>query len=570
MRDGSAGEIAAEAYLARLADRGIEYVFANAGTDFAPIIEAIARNHNGRRKFPNVLTVPHENVAMAMAHGYYRISGKMAAVMVHVNVGTGNCINGLVNAARDNIPLLLAAGRTPLTETGHAASRNRSIHWGQEMFDQGSMVREFVKWDYEMRAGQPVDTLVDRALDIAMSEPRGPVYMTLPRELLAEPAVHGRRDTKRPLGVPPAAPPQQSIDEAAAILAKAEFPLIITSSSGRDPACVALLAALASDFALPVVQNEVRDLNLPTNHPMHVGFDSSVWLDKADAILVLDSVVPWIPKTHAPKAGAKIIHASNDPLAARYPFREFETDLLVGGETRAIIAMLHAALRDAMKNKQSTIESRRKTITAAHEDLMVKRKQAIEKLKTQKPIHPAYLTACVNDVKAEDAVIVSELGLIAGQLDLTHPGSYMGGLLSGGLGFGLGAGLGAKIANPNREVIVSVGDGSYMFGNPLPFHYVARSENLPILTIIHNNSSWHAVRRSTLDVYPEGVAAKANTMALTDLKPSPDFEKMADTCGGYGEKVEDPAELPAALKRALDKVRSGTPALLNVITVPGR
>src|SRR2546430_2576529 len=123
MRDGTAGEIGAEAYLARLADRGIEYVFANAGTDFAPIIEAIARNHNGRRKFPNVLTVPHENVAMAMAHGYYRSCGKMAAVMVHVNVGTGNCINGLVNAARDNIPLLLAAGRTPLTETGHHASR---------------------------------------------------------------------------------------------------------------------------------------------------------------------------------------------------------------------------------------------------------------------------------------------------------------------------------------------------------------------------------------------------------------------------------------------------------------
>src|SRR3979411_2202840 len=170
----------AEAYIRRLADRGIDYVFANAGTDFAPIIEAISRNAGGDRKIPKFITVPHENVAMAMAHGYYRACGKPAAVMVHVTVGTGNTINGLMNATRDNIPLLLAAGRTPLTETGHIGSRNRSIHWGQESFDQGGMVREFVKWDYELRAGQPVEPLVDRALPIPMSKPPAPAPSTWP------------------------------------------------------------------------------------------------------------------------------------------------------------------------------------------------------------------------------------------------------------------------------------------------------------------------------------------------------------------------------------------------------
>src|SRR5213593_2188757 len=191
--------MAAEAYIARLGARGIEYVFANAGTDFAPIVEALSRAKDA--KAPRFMTVPHENVAMAMAHGYYRIAGKPAAVMVHVTVGTANAMNGIINAARDNVPVLLAAGRTPLTETGSIASRNRSIHWGQEAFDKGGMVREFVKWDYELRAGQPVDAVVDRALDIAMSEPRGPVYLTLPREVLAAPACHARRATVRPLGV---------------------------------------------------------------------------------------------------------------------------------------------------------------------------------------------------------------------------------------------------------------------------------------------------------------------------------------------------------------------------------
>src|SRR5258705_10829679 len=205
----------AEAYIRRLAERGIAYVFANAGTDFAPIIEAISRNAGSDRKIPKFITVPHENVAMAMAHGYYRACGKPAAVMVHVTVGTGNTINGLMNATRDNIPLLLAAGRTPLTETGHIGSRNRSIHWGQEAFDQGGMVREFVKWDYELRAGQPVGAVVDRALDIAMSEPRGPVYLTLPREVLAAEATHMRRDTVRPMGVANPEPARRSIEAAA-------------------------------------------------------------------------------------------------------------------------------------------------------------------------------------------------------------------------------------------------------------------------------------------------------------------------------------------------------------------
>jgi acetolactate synthase-1/2/3 large subunit len=565
MKDDIA-EISAEAFLARLADRGIEYLFANAGTDFAPIIEAIARNHNNRRKFPRAVTVPHENVAISMAHGYYRTAGKPAAVMVHVNVGTANAICGLMNAARDNVAVLLAAGRTPLTETGNAASRNRSIHWGQEMFDQGGLVRELVKWDYELRTGQPVASVVDRALDIAMSEPHGPVYLTMPREVLAAPATPSRREDNRPLGVPSAVPAQEAIEQAAQIIAKAEFPLVITSASGRSTHAFQELAALASEFALPVVQNEARDLNLPTDHPMHLGFDSSKWLDKADAVLVLESVVPWIPKNVSPKPEAKIIHVASDPLAARYPFRDYEADLLIAGEVGRALKMLREALRSSMGAKNATVENRRKKITAAHEEMGQKRKELLDKVRNQTPIHPAWLAACVSEQKAEDAIVISELGLGVHHLELTKPGTYMGNLVSGGLGFALGAGLGAKLASPEREVIVSCGDGSYMFGNPIPYHYVARAEKLPTLTIVTNNRSWHAVRTSTLDVYPDGSAAKANTMALTELQPSPDFEKIIETCGGYGEKVEDPAEVPVALKRAFRKVRDGVPVALNVIT----
>ena len=554
----------ADAYVARLGERGIEYVFANAGTDFAPIVEALSQSRDAR--IPRFVTVPHENVAMAMAHGYYRIAGKPAAVMVHVTVGTANAINGLINAARDNVPLLLAAGRTPITETGSIASRNRPIHWGQEAFDQGGMLREYVKWDYELRGGQPVEAVVDRALDIAMSEPRGPVYLTLPREVLAAPATHSRRAGARPLGSLAPEPARAAIEQAAAIIAKAELPLIVTSSAGRVPGAVDALADLAGEFALPVVQAEPRDMNLPTDHPMHLGYDVGALLAKADVVIVIDSVVPWMPRNHQPRRDAKIIHIAADPLEVRYPFRELEADLLVAGSSLAAMRMLRQSLAGELRGQEPAIERRRRALAALREEVVARRRKLIETVKDQVPIHPAWLAACINQVKTEDAIIISELGAPLPMLELSRRTSYMGALLSGGLGFGMGAGLGAKLAAPGREVIVTVGDGSYMFGNPVPYHYVGRAEQLPTLTVIANNQSWLAVRQSTLDVFPGGAAAKANVMPLTELKPAPDYEKVVETCGGRGEKVEAPAELVPALRRGLEAVRAGTPVALNVLT----
>lgn len=554
----------AELLLRRLAERGVDHVFANAGTDFAPIVEALSRA-DGATRYPRFIVVPHENVAMAMAHGYYRVSGKPPAVMVHVTVGTANTICGLMNAARDNIPILLAAGRTPITETGHIASRNSHIHWGQEVFDQGGMVREFVKWDYELRHGQPVESIVDRALDIAMSEPRGPVYLTLPREVLADPAIATRRRTIRArVGSVAALPDPDAIRDAAERLASAAFPLIVTSNAGRNPGAVASLSALADTHALPVVQSFPTDLNLATDHPMNLGFDPAGLLPDADVVLVLDSAVPWIPKAASLRPDATFIHISSDPLVSRHPFREFEADHLIAGDSRAALAMLQDALRERVSKNDT--ERRRADIAKRRDKLLEARSKLLETASTQVPIHPAWMSTCLNKVKSDDAIVVNELGLNLNFLNMTTPGSYIGGNMSGGLGFGLGAALGAKLAAPEREVIAVVGDGSYMFGNPLPFHFVASAEGLPVLTVIANNQMWHAVRNATLSVYPKGEASKQNSMPLTELKPSPSFEKMIDVCGGYGESVTRPEDLEPALRRGLEAVRAGTPALINVST----
>src|SRR6202043_1994273 len=210
----------AEAYLALLAERGIEYLFANAGTDFAPIVEAYAKAAHSGLPAPKPILATHENLAMSMAHGYAAASGHVPAVMVHVSVGTANALCGVFNAARANVPILFTAGRSPLTEEGLPGARDTYIHWAQEMFDQAGMLRELVKWDYELRNGTQLETVVDRALTGATSPPEGPVYLTLPREVLAEPLPGFTYDSPaRRVAASPPAPDEAGVGAAARVRA---------------------------------------------------------------------------------------------------------------------------------------------------------------------------------------------------------------------------------------------------------------------------------------------------------------------------------------------------------------
>ena len=563
----------AEVYLKSLVDNGIKHVFANAGTDFAPIIEGILAAGDDTTAAPRFVTVPHENVAIAMAHGYYLISDEPAAVMVHTTVGTANALCGLMNAARDFAPILLAAGRTPHTEDGHHGSRGGNIHWGQENFDQAGMVREYVKWDYEMRGGQSADAVVSRAVDIAMSEPRGPVYLTLPREVLGDPASEGLptpNPRRRDPGASPPAPAADAIEQAADLLVKAEAPLILTASVGQKPQSVELLSAFTSAFAIPVVQHWSRALNMPSDHAMNFGGNIADLLAVADVVLVIDSEVPWTPARNSLRSDVTVIQMASDPLYQRIPTRGFQTDLAITAAPWMGIAALHEAMEGKMRGNKSRIDTRRRTLTEAHAEMVARRAQLLEQHRGQRPIHPALVADAINQVKSDDAIIVNELGIGPDFLNMSMQGTLIGNSPAGGLGFALGASLGAKLAAPDRDVITTVGDGSYMFGNPTPAHFVGRAEQLPTLTVVTNNQMWNAVKSSTLGMYPEGRASKANKIPLVDLQPSPDFELTMSACGGYGEKVEDPDDLIPAMERGMKAVADGQPALLNVQTRPGR
>ena len=243
----------AHSFIEALTRRGIEHVFANAGTDHAPIVEALCDMQARGIPAPRFHVIPHENLAMAMAQGYYRATGKPAVVLVHVTIGTANTICSLMNARRANVPVLLVAGKNPLSQEGHTGSRSVPIHWGQDAFDQNALVREHTKWEHELRAYQSIDALVDRALTIAMSEPRGPVYLTLPRELLADP------DPTEPGPPTPAVvqaePDGDAIAALADTLAAAHRPAIITSTIGVDRESRLLLEEIAEQHAIPVLQS---------------------------------------------------------------------------------------------------------------------------------------------------------------------------------------------------------------------------------------------------------------------------------------------------------------------------
>lgn len=558
-----AGPTVAQSYMSALKACGIRHVFANGGTDFAPIIEGILQNWKAGGEMPEFVTVPHENVAVAMAQGYYKASGVMAGVMVHVNVGTANTICALMNAARDNVPILLAAGRTPLTETGHAGSRDVPIHWAQENFDQAAIVREHVKWEYELRDGQPVNTLVARAVDIAMSEPRGPVYMTLPREVLGNPSVNpGPLPRSRGFGAAPAVPNMEALERAADMIAAAENPVVVMTSAA-NARTFAALGAFAEAHAIGVLTGP--HAAIASSNPMNLGLVNGPALKAADLILVLNSAVPWVPHAVEPNRDAKLVHIATDPNFTTYPFRGFEMDLAIAGDPAAALTMLDAMLRTKLKGREAAVDRRRKLNGEKRQALLDARKAAIEAASTQSPISYVWAAHCLNEVKGANATVVEELGVPFPFLDVEDTRDFMA-TSSGALGMGLGMGLGAKCAAPDRTVITTVGDGSYMFGCPTAAHFVSQAENLPVLTMIMNNSQWFAVRRATVAMYPKGLASQANSLPIVDLSPSPDYHRIADAFGGYGEKVDDPAKLKGAIGRALEQVAQGRQATLNVVS----
>ncbi|MEM7403903.1 MAG: thiamine pyrophosphate-requiring protein [Pseudomonadota bacterium] len=554
----------AEAFLYGLKSRGVDWIFGNAGTDFAPIIEAMAAAEDDPLPMPRAVEIIHETVAVAMAHGYYLMTGKPQCAMVHVNVGVANGLMGIINASRGNVPVMFASGRTPITEDGRLGSRNAPIHWGQEMFDQGGILREFVKWDNELRAGEQVVDMVDRALAISQADPKGPVYLSLPREVLAE-RLPGRFDcaAQSTQAVPSSPHPDPAaVTQVRAWLEAAERPLVITSDGNQ--ALFDVLGPFAERAAIPVAQFWRTSPAISTRHPMYAGETPRPHLADADLVLVLDAMVPWMPGRMPVAEGARIVQVAADPMYSGLPVRSFPADLAVTATAASFVAALDAELAATDHATRGATVARRVALTTRLARRREEELAGAGKLAPGEPISPEFMTRALSEVVGDDAVIVNELGLAPGVLDITRADGFFGLPTSGGLGWAGGTALGAKLACPERTVVWATGDGSYTFSNPGACHHAAASLGLGLLTVIADNRVWNAVRRSTIAVYPQGAAAQTDVMPLTSLEPAPDYTHFVKAFGGHGETVEKPEALHDAFARALAITRSGRQAVVAV------
>jgi acetolactate synthase-1/2/3 large subunit len=404
--------------------------------------------------------------------------------------------------------------------------------------------------------------VIDRALAIAKSEPQGPVYVTLPREILASDfstQTFSERSTIAP-ATPPAADPE-ALEEAAKALSAARSPLLITANGGRTPESSRAVEQLAQALAVAVIHYRPRHLALSTEHPMHCGWDPNALLKDADVVLVVDCDVPWIPKEGGPRADAKVIHIGPDPLFARYPLRGFRTDLALTG---AVAPTLQALWRSAQKQAVSLrqIDERRKAVTQLSHETRTKARGGVDPMPAS--ITGKWLSACVNRLLDDQTILINEYPTVLEEMTI-EPGRYFGNASAGGLGWGLGAALGAKLAAPDKTVICALGDGAYMFGNPTAGHYVSEAMHLPVLFVLANNARWAAVHRATLATYPKGFASEEKQPPFATLEPSPRFEHVIQASGGHGERVSEPKDLMPALERALKVVKEEKrQALVNV------
>jgi acetolactate synthase-1/2/3 large subunit len=559
-------------FLEGLNDIGIDYVFSNFGTDHVSLIEEMARWKQEGLPAPKTILCPHENVAMHMAAGYAAMTGRGQAVMVHVDAGTANAAMGMHNMFRSRIPVMLIAGKAPYTMRGELpGSRDNYVHFVQDPFDIASIVRPYVKWEYSLPTGVVTKEALRRGHTMMQSDPPGPVYMTLPRETLAQdwlPEQVKAFDANSYGAVKQGGLDPLQADAVARELLEAEAPIAITSYLGRNAAAVKALEALAQRCGIRVYEFMPTHMSVSRDLPCFGGFDPKPGLDKADVGLLLDVDVPWLPKFTSASERTRWTHIDVDTVKQDFPMWGFATHRRLQADNgRALVQILEAVERLATPAQNAHMAQR----VAGWSESNAKRKaalaQAAEKQGETGAISPMYVCAAISAAISQDDVVINEAirnsPAVLGHIHRTQPLTLLG-CSGGGLGYSGGIALGVKLARPDARVIQVVGDGGFHFSTPTSVYAVAQDYGLPILTVVLDNGGWQAVKEAVLRVYPDGSAAAVNDFQARLSGEQRRFDQVAQAFGAHGEYIADPAQLPQAIARCLQAVDAGQAAVLHV------
>ena len=558
-----------DALVASMKLGGVDNLFFVSGSEIAFWQESIAKAKDREWPAPRLVTVTHEGVALNAAAGDAMVSGKPSATAVHVDVGTLNFGAAIHTVWRGSYPVLMTAGTGPRAfPDSLTGGRDSPVQWVQEPRDQGEILRQYTKVDHRLEHQDNPGLMISRLLQVAMSEPKGPVYLTIPREVAMQRLPGAARfPTRDQMGLArPAWPDPTDARRAAEWLIKADNPLLCLAKSGRNPETVGHVVRLAELLALPVNENHTDRLNFPTTHPL---FGTGPAAKDADAILVMESPIPFSPGAASPKADTKVIWVDVDPVFSRFKTMEHRADLWLPVSTSGAAQAIYEAATSMLTTSDiSRIADRRARLDERKREMVAAAEEAALKSGQRNPIHPRWVAYQLGKILEPETILLddalSNAPLVQTYRGRTQPSTYFKSGGSSG-GWGSGAAFGAKLARPQSDVILASGDGYFMFGTPMAALWAAAHHGAPFLSVVFVNRSYSTGTRGLRGTYPDGSAISAGNYDGGLFDPPPDFAKMAEAANSYGETVHEPEEVGPALRRGLEQVRNGTPAVVAVM-----
>ncbi len=556
-----------EAVLYVLGSMGVDRVFASPGSEWSPVWECLANPNSRAETIPLYLSCRHEETAVGMASGYTKASGKLPAVMIHTTVGSLHASMALRGALHERIPMVVLSGES--IGFGEDEGPDVGGQWLRHLADIGGparLVERCVKWSFGVNNKAILPATIQRACQLAMAAPRGPVFISLPMEFLFD-RMTSNAPASSTLPHQPTADPK-GIEELAGLLAEAKNPIIITEEAGRTVASVDRLIEIAELLGAPVVETRSTTFgNFPRSHPLHAGFDPREYLKEADLVFLLSAVGPWHPPSAGPGRGVKIVVLDEDPLHAELPFWGYPIDLCLTGEVEGSLTLLVEQLKRRISSGDPIrVDQVKQWSKRSQERKQEWRKEALA-VKDLKPIDTRWAVYELSQVIPSDAMVVEETIThrlaVHRYLDALKPGSFFAGC-TGGLGTGLGIALGVKAAAPKRPVIALIGDGSFNYNPALAALGFAQEYKMPILIVLLNNQGYLSMKSGLPRYYPEGWSMRTKKFIGTSITPSPDYAAIARAFDGQGEKVEEPGEVRRALERGLKAVAGGQLALIDI------
>jgi acetolactate synthase-1/2/3 large subunit len=564
----------------------IEYAAFNPGATFRGIHDSIV-NYGGNYK-PEVIFCNHEEISVAIAHGYAKAKGRPMIAIVHNMVGLQHASMAIFNAYIDRVPIMVLGGTGPM----NTKRRRPRIDWIHTALVQGNQVRDYVKWDDQPYSLEDVPDSFIRGYRLATTEPMAPVYINYDADIQED-------SIAAPIEIPdirryaPPAPMQansEALRHAAELLVNAQAPLIIADTLGRNPKTVPALIALAELLAVPVVDKGAR-FNFPTTHPLDATDGARELLKQADVILALDvadiygSLTTVSKQTRAceyvTSPGVKLISISmNDMLVHSWAgdYHALQAlDLPMCADTAVAVPELTRLCRELLgsdgKNK-IRIEARRKEQGEKHNSRRAKWRADAEAKSSQKEISTAWLALELGEaIKKEDWVLVNGTsnGWARRLWDFTKPNQYLGASGGAGVGYGAGAAIGAALAlkDSGKLAIDIQSDGDLLMTSSSL--WTAAKHKIPLLIVMHNNQSFYNSEEHGIEVAKFRKRPVENAGIGTHVSdPVVDFTKVAQGFGVHAEgPIARPAEVRPAIERALRFVQEKKlPALVDVIAEP--